>query len=421
MPAKSKIAHGSTSNFIKPAYGNACFSDIPAFVRATFGDSTPSPLHAAANVGQHRFRRVVTLFVDAFGWRFFERFQDHPLLRRFANAGSATKLTSQFPSTTSAHVTTLHTGLPVGQHGVYEWFYYEPQVDRMIAPLLFSYAGDADRESLQQAGVEGPAILPSGQVSRALAAQGVRSYLVQPREFFNSTYSAQMGASARMIPYLTLAEGLATITQTLRNVTDPTWVVGYFGMFDALCHLYGPNAAQSDAELEAILTLIERWLVRDLLGKLDDTLLMIIADHGQIETDPTRILYLDQTPAFARLHPLLRTNQRGEFLAPAGSCRDFFVHAQAEHLDEAQAVLTGIVRERAEVRRVDAMIEQGYFGPDGVSAQFQSRVGNLVVLPFAGESVYWLGDGRFKQKYYGHHGGLTPQEMEIPLLLLPVS
>ena len=421
MPAKSKIAHGSTSNFIKPAYGNACFSDIPAFVRATFGDSTPSPLHAAANVGQHRFRRVVTLFVDAFGWRFFERFQDHPLLRRFANAGSATKLTSQFPSTTSAHVTTLYTGLPVGQHGVYEWFYYEPQVDRMIAPLLFSYAGDADRESLQQAGVEGPAILPSGQVSRALAAQGVRSYLVQPREFFNSTYSAQMGASARMIPYLTLAEGLATITQTLRNVTDPTWVVGYFGMFDALCHLYGPNAAQSDAELEAILTLIERWLVRDLLGKLDDTLLMIIADHGQIETDPTRILYLDQTPAFARLHPLLRTNQRGEFLAPAGSCRDFFVHAQAEHLDEAQAVLTGIVRERAEVRRVDAMIEQGYFGPDGVSAQFQSRVGNLVVLPFAGESVYWLGDGRFKQKYYGHHGGLTPQEMEIPLLLLPVS
>lgn len=421
MPAKSKIAHGSTSNFIKPAYGNACFSDIPAFVRATFGDSTPSPLHAAANVGQHRFRRVVTLFVDAFGWRFFERFQDHPLLRRFANAGSATKLTSQFPSTTSAHVTTLYTGLPVGQHGVYEWFYYEPQVDRMIAPLLFSYAGDADRESLQQAGVAGTAILPSGQVSRMLAAQGVRSYLVQPREFFNSTYSAQMGASARMIPYLTLAEGLATITQTLRNVTDPTWVVGYFGMFDALCHLYGPNAAQSDAELEAILTLIERWLVRDLLGKLDDTLLMIIADHGQIETDPTRILYLDQTSAFARLRPLLRTNQRGEFLAPAGSCRDFFVHAQAEHLDEAQAVLTGIVRERAEVRRVDAMIEQGYFGPDGVSAQFQSRVGNLVVLPFAGESVYWLGDGRFKQKYYGHHGGLTPQEMEIPLLLLPVS
>lgn len=405
--------------FIRPNYSGGSFADIPAYVQHLL-TGTPAALHPAGWQNSPRCRRVVTIFIDAFGWRFFERFQDHPLLRRFANAGSVTKLTSQFPSTTSAHVTTLYTGLPVGQHGVYEWFYYEPLVDRMIAPLLFSYAGDSNRESLQQAGVEGKTILPSGQVSRALAAHGVRSYLVQPREFFNSTYSAQMGDSARMIPYLTLAEGLATITQTLRNVSDPAWVVGYFGMFDAVCHLYGPDAAQSDADLDATLTIIERWLTRDLLGKFDDTLLMIIADHGQIETDPTRVLYVDQTPAFSKLRPLLCTNRQGEILAPAGSCRDFFVHAQAAHLDEAQAVLTSIVRERAEVRRVDAMIEQGCFGPNGVSAQFRSRVGNLVVLPFAGESVYWLGDGRFKQKYYGHHGGLTPQEMEIPLLLLPL-
>lgn len=417
----SKRRAAADRGCIRPNYGGGSFADIPAFVQQVLAGKVAATLQLAGWQGDgQRFKRVVTLFVDAFGWRFFERFQDHALLRRFANAGSVTKLTSQFPSTTSAHVTTLYTGLPVGQHGVYEWFYYEPQVDRMIAPLLFSYAGDDDRESLQRAGVAGSAILPSGQVSRALAAEGVRSYLLQPREFFNSTYTQQMSDTARMIPYLTMPEGLATITQTLRNVTDPTWVVGYFGMFDAICHLYGPEAAQSDAELEAILTLIERWLVRDILGKFDDTLLMIIADHGQIETDPTTILYLDQTPAFARLRPLLRTNQRGEFLAPAGSCRDFFVHAQAEHLDAAQAVLTSIVRERAEVRRVDAMIEDGYFGPGAVSDTFRARVGNLVVLPYAGESVYWLGDGRFKQKYYGHHGGLTPQEMEIPLLLLPL-
>ncbi|MCB0025926.1 MAG: alkaline phosphatase family protein, partial [Caldilinea sp.] len=102
-----------------------------------------------------RFQRVITLFVDAFGWRFFERFQDHPLLRRFATTGSVTRLTSQFPSTTSAHVTTLYTGEPVGRHGVFEWFYYEPQLDAVIAPLLFSYAGDEGRESLADQGVDG--------------------------------------------------------------------------------------------------------------------------------------------------------------------------------------------------------------------------------------------------------------------------
>jgi hypothetical protein len=147
---------------------------------------------------------------------------------------------------------------------------------------------------------------------------------------------------------------------------------------------------------------------------------MIIADHGQVETDPKRILYLDQAPGFAALRPLLRTNQRGEFLAPAGSCRDLFVHTRDEHVEEAHTLLARIIGGRGEVRRVDQMIAEGYFGPGAVSETFRARVGNLVVLSYANESVYWLGDGRFKQKYLGHHGGLTPQEMEIPFLLLQI-
>lgn len=418
----SKLHTAVDRGFIRPNYGGGSFADIPAFVQQALTGRPGAALQPDGwQASGHRFRRVVTLFIDAFGWRFFERFQDHPLLRRFANAGSVTKLTSQFPSTTSAHVTTLYTGAPVGQHGVYEWFYYEPQVDAMIAPLLFSFAGDPERETLHKAGITGQSLLPSGQVSRALAAEGVRSYLVQPREFFNSTYSKQMGDSARTIPYLTLPEGLATITQTLRNVSDPMWVAGYFGAFDAICHLYGPDQPQTDAELDATLTIIDRWLTRDLLGKLDDTLLMIIADHGQVETDLSKIFYIDQTPAFEKLRPLLRTNRRGDILAPAGSCRDLFVHAKDENLEDVQAMVARLIGARGEVRRVDALIEQGYFGTTAVSDQFRARVGNLVVLPYAGESVYWLGDGRFKQKYYGNHGGLTPQEMEIPFLLLSLG
>ena len=40
--------------------------------------------------------------------------------------GSVTRLTSQFPSTTAAHVTALYTGVPAGQHGVFEWQYWPP-------------------------------------------------------------------------------------------------------------------------------------------------------------------------------------------------------------------------------------------------------------------------------------------------------
>jgi hypothetical protein len=42
-------------------------------------------------------------------------------------------------------------------------------------------------------------------------------------------------------------------------------------------------------------------------------------------------------------------------------------------------------------------------------------VGNLVILPYRYESVWWYEKDKFEMKFRGHHGGLTPQEMETIL------
>jgi hypothetical protein len=41
-----------------------------------------------------------------------------------------------------------------------------------------------------------------------------------------------------------------------------------------------------------------------------------------------------------------------------------------------------------------------------------------VILPHDRQSVYWYQKGRYGQDFYGHHGGLVPAEMDIPLLAL---
>src|SRR4051812_50002962 len=83
--------------------------------------------------------RLAVVLLDAFGWAFVQRHADHPLLRRL----EIDPIASQFPSTTTAHLTTLYTGLPVEQHGLYEWRVYEPALDAVIRPLPF-LAGYAD-------------------------------------------------------------------------------------------------------------------------------------------------------------------------------------------------------------------------------------------------------------------------------------
>ena len=79
------------------------------------------PQRIAALTREHE--RVAVVLLDAFGMAFVERHADHPFLRRL----EIEPVTSQFPSTTTAHLSTLYTGLPVEQHGLYEWQIYEPR------------------------------------------------------------------------------------------------------------------------------------------------------------------------------------------------------------------------------------------------------------------------------------------------------
>src|SRR6266851_9614667 len=134
----SKFSQG----FVKPLYDSYCFSNIPRTVEflLTGKGQSALPLDVFGNLPT-KYDKVILFFVDAFGWRFFERYAEkYEFLKTMLNAGVVSKMTSQFPSTTAAHTTCIHTGLNVGQSGVYEWYYYEPLVDDIITPLLFSYA-----------------------------------------------------------------------------------------------------------------------------------------------------------------------------------------------------------------------------------------------------------------------------------------
>ena len=155
-----------------PAHGRACFDMLPATVVAALtGASVDPPLDLGRLAG--RYEHVVIVYFDAFGWKWYERHSEHPLLEHARAHGHVSKLTSQFPSTTAAHMTTIHTGLPVGSHGVYEWFMLLRKANRIIAPLLFSFAGDAIPNTLLDHGVSPSDVFPEGDFYATLRQAGV--------------------------------------------------------------------------------------------------------------------------------------------------------------------------------------------------------------------------------------------------------
>jgi hypothetical protein len=91
-----------------------------------------------------------------------------------------------------------------------------------------------------------------------------------------------------------------------------------------------------------------------------------------------------------------------------------FLYIQDDLLQEAQSFLVPRLEGKADVVQSETLIKDGYFGPE-VSSRFHERVGNLVILPYRYQSVWWYEKGKFEQRFYGHHGGLTPEEMETVL------
>jgi hypothetical protein len=67
------------------------------------------------------------------------------------------------------------------------------------------------------------------------------------------------------------------------------------------------------------------------------------------------------------------------------------------------------------------LIEEGFFGSKTVSEDFLKRVGNLVILPYGNNSIWWYEKGRFDQKFFAMHGGLTREEMETIFLFSAIK
>ncbi len=387
------------NTFIKPRYDSGGFAGIPNRIKNAFASK--------------KYDAVVLFFIDAFGWRFYERFQDAPFIKRMEKQGMIEKLTSQFPSTTAAHVTTLHTGLPVGMSGVHEWYYYEPRADRIIAPLLFSVAGSSERDTLKKKNINAAEIYPQGIFYPELKKMGVDSYNFGLREYTPSTYSDVVMAGSELRSFKTLSEAFVNVGMLLTEKKKPVYIQLYFDRIDALAHEYGPTAPQTEAEIETFLLIMEYYFERIFHGK-KKTLFMMTADHGMGEVDPKTTTFLNVHPNFSGFERFVKKNRRGHLLVPAGSPRDMFLYIKDDMLDEAQTFLAKRFEGKADVVKTETLIADGYFG-DEISPHFRERVANLILLPYQHESVWWYEKGKYEQRYYGHHGGLTPQEMEIPL------
>jgi hypothetical protein len=407
--------------FCQPLYETYAFSRIPATLQSLLGVESAT-LRLPFNATGHQkgpYQAVFFFLIDGFGWRFFQQYASrYPFLQRFIDKGIVSKISSIFPSTTAAHVTCLCSHLTPSESGIYEWFYYEPKVDAIITPLLFSFANDKKMNTLQQVGLSPQEIFPKHTIYHELENRGVHCYTFQPQYLCESLYTQTLFSGSREKPYTSFPDALKTALAIFENDPTPSYFYFYFNAIDAMGHRYGVNSPEFQRAIHECFTACEEIFFKN-FPPSSNACCIVSADHGMQTVHPEETIYLNRI--MPQIVDYLKKDREGRPIVPAGSCRDFFLHVREECLMELKEILSKILIGKAHVLVTDDLIRKGFFGQKIPSHRFLERVGNLVIIALGEESVWWYEKRSFEQNFLGAHGGLTPEEMETIFLFADFS
>lgn len=338
-------------------------------------------------------RHVVLLVIDGLG--------DHWLRRRSPNGLLAHHrlgaLTSVFPPTTASAITTYLTGEAPQQHAMTGWHMWLGELGAVLAVLPGTprHGGSG----YEKAGVDPGALFGQASVFSTLSTASV---VVSPREIAHSAYNLAHLGPASLVPFQGLNGLFTTIAKALKRARAPTTVYAYWSGLDSLGHEHGMESTVAAAHLKAI----EQGLA-ELLERLagSDTLVLICADHGQLDAEPGGIIDLSTMPA---LLDCLRIPLCGEpraaycYLRP--DCSSRFEQLCSDHLSTEFALF-----------RSTELVERGLFGLGAAHPRLAERIGDYCLIARDRAVIHQqlLGDKPFKQ--IGVHGGLSEEELFVPL------
>ncbi len=399
---------------------------------------------------------VIFILVDGFGWNYFEKMKDKiSVLQDFVNKNDVvvSKISSQFPSTTAAHITTMASGLPLSKTGIFEWMMYDPNFDAIITPLKYAFNDSEQQDELLNFDIDIVDVLPLPKFLQNLVNNQVKIYKYLNKSFANSAYNNYMHQDSEIIPIQSLTEALVNMRLNLDNLNSQSnkhqvsknYHYLYFGHYDSITHKYGPGKIQSVSELETFWMIFERFFWKYLQESYNGrNLLFLTADHGQILIDPDKVFYLNlEIPEIVKYiqrssniykdsegknrlitqkvdknDKMKISKPQGKLLAPAGSPNDMFLYIKKSHLDYVYKILKFRLKDIAKVYKTQELIDLGVFGKKkDISKRFRERVGNIVILPFSNRPVWWFEEDIHELTKQGMHGGLRKEEMEIPLIV----
>ena len=208
--------------------------------------------------------KLFLILIDGMGANLIEKYLDKG---SFLRLNMLYKVQTVFPTTTTAALTSIQNGKAPNENGWLAWIQYLKDIDEFIVPFqnkgYYNEKPYGDNFFINK--------MPVKTTADDLKEKGIKAGSIFPDYSKKEHYS--------------INEFVTAILESDKN-EDNKYTFCYFDGYDSLMHKKGPSCKESIDLLKEIDKEIKR-LSNDISN---DSMFVVVADHGQIDVEETIIL-----------------------------------------------------------------------------------------------------------------------------------
>lgn len=325
-----------------------------------------------------QYRNVVLVLVDGMGSFILNRI---PADTNYLLRDKRTDITSVFPSTTVSATTAVLTGKTPVETGWLGWAQYFQEKETSI--VLFTNEDFYDEKR----------VFAPGYCEQQLPIRPIYSLI---EESSPDVHTHEIFPAFRVPENNTFGKLLDAVKKAT-DLPGRNFVYAYWDKLDSQMHETGPSSVEVKEMIETINETYEAF-VRQLP---DDTLVITIADHGQIDVEPIHLMEFPDIQETFRHKPSLESRCSAFFIKPGMEKifeERFKTHFRTSH----------ILYKSAE------FLKLGFFGPGIPHPRVEEFIGDYVAVAIDNRNFMF---DESASPFKGHHAGLTADEMMVPLII----
>lgn len=341
------------------------------------------------------YKNVILIVLDGMGTDMMERnLSPMSFLRR----NFTENLTSVFPSTTAAAMTSYYTGLSPNEHGWLGQSLFFKEFCRTVD--IFTNLDSYTKTPVASANAA-EFVMPYETIYRDIADSIIGD--VQPFTIANEKVS--ITEKGNIHKTADTFERVCELIKMICITNQNTFTYVQWNSPGDIAQRDGVTGEKTAAALKSINKQLE-VLCKD----LTDTLVIVSADHGMKDiTEEIKINYIPDIMECLVIPPFVESRAAACFVK--NDRRTDFERAFHNHLGNDFILLSK-----------NDILTKGILGGGRTHPKITDFIGDYMICAIADKSVRYLTlNTKPKPPHAANHGGLTEEEMTVPLIIIPTK